>query len=200
MDIHPAQWHNISVRYIDITLLDLAILGFLKEEPRHGYELKRRLGELGLRSVSFGSLYPALRRLDRNHLIESVDGPRRKKVYQITPEGEEKFKELIEERTTESEDDRSFNLRVAFFRYVNPETRLQLLERRKAILSDRADGDMLRLRRARERIDRYTLSLVEREAHQTAADIEWIDELIATEQATIRRRKPATRWHRHPTE
>jgi DNA-binding PadR family transcriptional regulator len=177
-------------------MLDLAILGFLKEQPRHGYELKRRLTELGVRSVSFGSLYPALRRLNRGRLIESVDGPQRKKVYQITPAGEVKFKELIEDRTTESEDDRSFNLRVAFFRYVDPETRLELLERRRMILSDRANEDLLHLRRARERIDRYTLSLIERGAHQTAADIDWIDELIATEQATLRRRNPATRWGR----
>jgi DNA-binding PadR family transcriptional regulator len=190
----------ISDRYIDVSMLDLAILGFLKEEPRHGYELKRRLGDLGLRSVSFGSLYPALRRLDRSHLIESIDGRNRKKVYQITPAGEAKLKELLEDRTTESEDDRSFNLRVAFFRYLDPEVRLQILERRKMILSDRVDRDMLRLRRARERIDRYTFSLIEREAHQTAVDIDWIDELIATEQAAIRRRKPATRWHKHPTE
>jgi DNA-binding PadR family transcriptional regulator len=172
-------------------MLDLAILGFLKEQPRHGYDLRRKLSELGVRSVSFGSLYPALRRLDRNRLIETVDGVRRKKVYQITAAGEARFKELIEDRTTEDEDDRSFNLRVAFFKYLDPEIRLRLLERRKMILSDRADQDMARLRRARERIDRYTLSLIEREANHTAADIDWLDELITTEQAALRRRRPA---------
>ncbi len=49
-------------------MLELAILGLLKEQPLHGYELKKRLGEtLGfLWGVSFGSLYPALRRLERS--------------------------------------------------------------------------------------------------------------------------------------
>ena len=171
----------------------------MKEQPRHGYDLRRRLSELGLRSVSFGSLYPALRRLDRNHFVESLDGARRKKVYQITTAGEARFKELIENRTTEDVDDRSFNLRVAFFKYLDPEARLRLLERRKIILSDRADHDLARLHRARERIDRYTLSLIEREANHTAADIDWLEELIATEEATLRRRKPATGRSRRMT-
>ena len=55
-------------------MLELAILGSLKEQPLHGYELKKRLGEtLGfLWGVSFGSLYPALRRLEREGAIEIV--------------------------------------------------------------------------------------------------------------------------------
>ena len=42
-------------------MLELAILGNLKQAPVHGYELKKRLADtLGpLWGVSFGSLYPA---------------------------------------------------------------------------------------------------------------------------------------------
>ena len=55
-------------------MLELAVLGLLKEQPLHGYELKKRLGEtLGfLWGVSYGSLYPALRRLEKDGAIESV--------------------------------------------------------------------------------------------------------------------------------
>lgn len=55
-------------------MLELAILGLLKEEPLHGYELKKRLGEaLGqFWGVSYGSLYPALTRLERAGAIEEV--------------------------------------------------------------------------------------------------------------------------------
>ena len=55
-------------------MLELAILGLLKEQPLHGYELKKRLGgTLGfLWGVSYGSLYPALRRLERAGEIEIV--------------------------------------------------------------------------------------------------------------------------------
>jgi len=58
-------------------MLEIAVLGLLKEQPLHGYELKKRLGEtLGfLWGVSYGSLYPALRRLEREGAIEVVAQP-----------------------------------------------------------------------------------------------------------------------------
>ena len=47
-------------------MLELAILGLLQEQELHGYEIRRRLrDELGLfANISFGSLYPALSRLE----------------------------------------------------------------------------------------------------------------------------------------
>lgn len=56
-------------------MLELAILGVLKEQPLHGYELKKRLAEaLGpLSSVSFGSLYPALKRLQTAGALEVAE-------------------------------------------------------------------------------------------------------------------------------
>jgi DNA-binding PadR family transcriptional regulator len=57
-------------------VLELAILGLLKEQALHGYELKKRLGDtLGpFSGASFGSLYPALRRLELAGAITSADG------------------------------------------------------------------------------------------------------------------------------
>ena len=56
-------------------MLELAILGLLKTEPLHGYELKKRLADdLGMvGAVSFGSLYPALRRLEKSGAITAAD-------------------------------------------------------------------------------------------------------------------------------
>lgn len=56
-------------------LLELAILGLLKEQALHGYELKKRLGDtLGpFSGASFGSLYPALRRLEQAGAIDTAD-------------------------------------------------------------------------------------------------------------------------------
>jgi hypothetical protein len=56
-------------------VLELAILGLLKEFPQHGYELKKRLNDsLGhLWGVSYGSLYPALARLEKLGAIEAVE-------------------------------------------------------------------------------------------------------------------------------
>src|SRR6478672_1745064 len=56
-------------------MIDLAILGLLDEQDLHGYELKKQLAELvGSRSgVSFGSLYPALARLEKAGAVKAVE-------------------------------------------------------------------------------------------------------------------------------
>ncbi len=58
-----------------VSALDLAILGLLQEQELHGYEIRRRLrDELGLfSSISFGSLYPALSRLERADLLSAAE-------------------------------------------------------------------------------------------------------------------------------
>jgi DNA-binding PadR family transcriptional regulator len=56
-------------------MLELAILGLLHEQELHGYELKKRLTEtLGpFSGASFGSLYPALRRLEAAGAVKAVE-------------------------------------------------------------------------------------------------------------------------------
>lgn len=55
-------------------MIDLAILGVLAEQDMHGYEIRKRLEELlGSRlAVSFGSIYPALAKLERKELVKAV--------------------------------------------------------------------------------------------------------------------------------
>ena len=57
-------------------MLDLAILGLLEERDLHGYEIRRQLREnLGLlANVSFGSLYPALTRLEKAGAVATTEG------------------------------------------------------------------------------------------------------------------------------
>src|SRR5947207_11594361 len=53
-------------------MLDLAILGLLHESTMHGYELRKQLtAKLGAirAAISYGSLYPTLRRLQASGLI-----------------------------------------------------------------------------------------------------------------------------------
>jgi len=56
-------------------MLDLAILGLLEEQDLHGYEIRRQLREgLGLlANVSFGSLYPALARLEKSGAVVATE-------------------------------------------------------------------------------------------------------------------------------
>jgi DNA-binding PadR family transcriptional regulator len=193
-------------------MLELAILGLLKEQELHGYELKKRLGAaLGpFSSVSFGSLYPALARLDKAGAVEatvtndhsldpvpmtgSISGEtaafrakrgvrragRARKVYRITDRGQQLFDELLE-ADSQGDDDRSFHLKLAFCRYLPPEARLGLFERRRAHLVERLARARSSVRAGRERMDAYTTSLMEHGTEATERDISWLDALIETE-------------------
>ncbi|MGO8860724.1 MAG: PadR family transcriptional regulator [Acidimicrobiales bacterium] len=56
-------------------MLDLAILGLLEERDLHGYEIRRQLRDnLGLlANVSFGSIYPALSRLEKAGAVSATE-------------------------------------------------------------------------------------------------------------------------------
>jgi DNA-binding PadR family transcriptional regulator len=186
-------------------MLELAVLGLLKERPMHGYQLSRELGDSlgGLWRVSYGSLYPTLRRLESDAAIESeagdVRGARRKKVYRITPKGEQVFLELLQEtpQDTQTEDAR-FRMRLAFFRYLPPETRIRLLERRRQALQERLATIAESLRTGRS-TDDYGRALIEHNRSVTESDITWLEQLIAAERTKnaptggLKRRRAALR-------
>ena len=73
-----------------IDLLDLLMLSRLWTRPMGGYELKKEMmREFGMR-LSFGTIYPHLKNLEKSRMIRlELDPPSRKKknVYRLTPEG-----------------------------------------------------------------------------------------------------------------
>jgi len=166
-------------------MIELAILGLLKERPMHGYQLNRELSEQlgGLWRVSYGSLHPSLRRLERQGAITSEPGTgaRRKTVYAITPDGERLFLELLEETPQENQtEDARFRVRLAFFRYLPPETRVRLLERRRQALETRLDDVKAHLRDSAT-TDDYQRALLDHARVGTESDIAWLTDLIRTE-------------------
>jgi DNA-binding PadR family transcriptional regulator len=176
-------------------MLELAILGLLKESSMHGYQLKKRLSDtLGsFWQVSYGSLYPGLKRLQREEAVEMIfprdQVGRRKNVYRITEKGEALFAELLERAGQEANDD-GFQVRFAFFQYLKPETRIRLLERRRTYLEGKGSTMRQSLQHYREAIDSYTLSLMNHQLAATETDIRWLDELILAERRQVREPTP----------
>jgi DNA-binding PadR family transcriptional regulator len=171
-------------------MLELAVLGLLKERAMHGYELRKQLSaRLGFFwTVSFGSLYPTLRKMERRGLVEKMPvdtSRRRKQVYRITPDGEREFLNLLVEGSATAWEEDKFPLRLAFFRYLRPEVRIRLLERRRAYLEDKLAEGRRSLSRAKDG-DSYMLSLIRHGCEVTAHDIAWLDELLAAERSHAR--------------
>jgi len=190
-------------------MLDIAILGLLMDRDHHGYEIRTQVRDrLGVSAnISFGSIYPALNRLERQGLVEAVTaverastlstgslsgeraslralrssqglGRRSRKVYRITPQGREAFVALLADPAT-LDDSRSFSLRVALAKYLTPSLRVVLLERRRTDLVERLAEMQAGARN--EQLDTYARSVMAHAVKGVELDLEWIDNLLSTE-------------------
>ena len=193
-------------------MLDIAILGLLMDRDHHGYEIRTQLRDrLGVwANVSFGSIYPALARLERFGCVEAVVaenlrmsplstgslsgeraslrslrttpgiGRRGRKVYRITAKGREEFVTLLSDPAT-LDDSKNFSLRMALAKYLTPNLRVGLLERRRADLVARLAE--VRAGAHNEQLDSYARSVMEHGAKGVELDLAWIDNLLSTERS-----------------
>lgn len=189
-----------------MTLLDLSLLGLLAEQPLHGYELSKRLRELGdgRGAVSFGSLYPALGRLERKTFVtsdttsaqsvrspmtgslgaevarmragEPAPAPRGRRNRKVYAITDAGLAQLRVLLAEPSDDDRTFALQLAFGRHLDEAARLALLQRRLVELRDRLSSESPRLR------DRYRRALRDRDRLAAEAELVWLEHLIDEEQ------------------
>ena len=116
------------------TLLDFAILGLIQDQPLSGYRIRKQFEEtaLGNYSSSPGTIYPALKRLERLGLIEKmVINDSKKSHFQITSKGvlilRGWFVKPIEQKDVEKNIDELL-LRFAFMEtLVNKEQKMAFL-------------------------------------------------------------------------
>lgn len=73
---------------ISAALLDSMVLAIVHKEDTYGYEITRNLREVA--DVSESTLYPVLRRLQKNMLLETYDREymgRNRRYYRVTAKG-----------------------------------------------------------------------------------------------------------------
>ena len=171
-------------------MLELAVLGLLLESPMHGYELRKRLtGLLGaFRAFSYGSLYPALRRMQADGLIVEDAAPvgavkvrRARRVYQLTEAGQKRFAELVADTGPQNYTDDGFGVHLAFFNRTPAEAWMRILEGRRRQVEERREGLRDAIARATNSLDRYTSQLHQLGLESSEREVKWLNDLIAAE-------------------
>ena len=171
--------------------IELAVLGLLHEGPMHGYELRKRLNlMLGWgRVLSYGSLYPTLKKMLRNHLIEEAAATvtpvtrRPRIVYQVTDAGHREFERLMSEVGPTAWEDDNFDIRFAFFGRTDMEIRLRVLEGRRTRLQERLDRVQGQLAMTQKEVDRYAAELQRHGVESVEREVRWLSELIQAERS-----------------
>jgi len=83
---------------VGAALLDACVLAILSREDAYGYVLTQNVKEI--LNVSESTLYPVLRRLQKENYLIAYDMPfdgRNRRYYQITDSGKEKLNEYSEQ-------------------------------------------------------------------------------------------------------
>jgi DNA-binding PadR family transcriptional regulator len=141
--------------------LKYGVMGLLKEEPLHGYEVKNRFEAMlgGTWEVNIGQIYTTLQRLERDGLVRPVGerGDRGKLLYELSPEGQKALDQWL----------------------ANGGLQPMLARQKRAYLQRLRDLNRLEERARRD--GRTDLARLVRGALlHTEADIKWIDELSET--------------------
>jgi DNA-binding PadR family transcriptional regulator len=185
--------------------LELAVLGLLHESPMHGYELRKQLNiVLGWgRVLSYGSLYPALKRmLKAGWIAEQAPAStgttgsgagvsrRQRIVYELTDAGDARFNELMGQAGPSAWEDDSFDVRFAFFSRTDMEIRLRILEGRRTRLEERLARVQSQLARTQKEMDRYATELQRHGVESVEREVRWLSDLIAAERTAGQKKSP----------
>ena len=169
------------------SLWDLAVLAMLHEGPMHPYEMQRLLRERHkdeLLVLKRGSLYHAINRLLRAHIIDAVDIGRNgrrpeRTTYQITDQGEQALTAWLSEMVAVPQRETSvFMAAMSFLVYLDPGNAISLLEERARSLANEVLGLNTTIDALVKRVARINLIETEYMLVMRRAEIEWIRGLI----------------------
>jgi DNA-binding PadR family transcriptional regulator len=116
----------------------VVILGLLALRPRSGYEIKQAVDRSTryFWSASYGQIYPELRRLAKDGLVEGEDAPtgaRRRTVYRITAAGRNEFQAWLADPRFGLELRDEGLLKLFFADLLSPEQALALVQARREV-------------------------------------------------------------------
>lgn len=163
--------------------IELPILGFLKEEPMHGYELMQRLYVvLGFAwQPSYGALYPMLRKLEVRGLVTHTNmqkghGPP-KRVYSLTDNGMLRFRDLMLSKRTSN----GLPLQIIFLDHLETSERKGILLR----ICEQREKELERLEKRGEQakfMSKYQQSVVNYGLKSLRQELDWMKGLALDEE------------------
>ncbi|MHB1652962.1 MAG: PadR family transcriptional regulator [Desulfitobacteriaceae bacterium] len=162
-----------------------AILGILKDAPRHGYEMKNIFDEQvgNFWNLNFGQIYTTLDRLEKEGFVSCTEEEQEsrpdKKVYFISPTGVQELARWLQEPITKPRPLRDeLFIKLLFMSRENPEPVFRLIEQQTSIYMEQ----MRELTNAKYRLTKdgikrenmMTDLLMDAALFHAEADVRWL--------------------------
>ena len=165
--------------------LKYALLGLLSESPKYGYEIKQKFeGALGnVWSVSYGQLYPTLRRLSELEWVTKKTAPGKKaaekNIYSLTPTGKKKLNDwLLQPLRNSYRVKDEFTLKFLFFNKLPPEKVLNYLKKQQKKTIMQKEDFQRTLVSLRDEIDFFLQAIIRKGVIHLEAETQWLQEVI----------------------
>jgi len=166
---------------------ELILLGLLKENPRHGYEIKLKIKEILnlFAGVELKSIYYPLRILEKKGLVQKHSGKfgRRPQhyVYKLTPKGEARFGELLNKSFLDFKRPQfSLDLSLYFLKFIKPAVAERRLRGRIFILHKVAKDLRGLLKNQKQEIPASSLRILEHNLKMLEAETGFLEGLLKT--------------------
>lgn len=165
--------------------LKYALLGLLAESPKYGYEIKQNFeSTLGnVWSVSYGQLYPTLRRLSELGWVTKKTAPGKKaaekNIYFITDTGKKVLDEwLLKPLRFSYKVKDEFTLKFLFFKKLPKDKVLEYLKMQQKKTLLQRESFQRTLVSIRDEIDYYLQAIIRKGVIHLEAENQWLEEVI----------------------
>ena len=178
-----------------------AILGFLLDQPMHGYALKRALSPAlpPDRRINDGVLYPLLKRMEADGLVsgrvERREGAPDRRVFHPTEAGRRAFRDWLESPVGEEDEveydfmlGHPFLTKCLFFRDLRPaEVALKLADQLEAGEAKLADFHRIRKGMVERNVDPYRIAVLDLGLAQQREKVRWLKRMVAELEGSAQR-------------
>lgn len=155
-----------------------AILGFLHQKPRHGYEIKTEFEQMVHKQwpLNTGQIYTTIDRLVRDLLVEPVDGDDQdRKPYKITAKGTEELLDWLLQPVERSLFKDEFYFKLLCAKQIGFEQMHLMIDGQKRLLL-KSVLQMTRLKNGMDIAnDAAMLLLLEGSLLHLEADLKWLE-------------------------
>jgi len=167
--------------------LKYAILGLLDQEPHYGYEIKQKFEQMmgDLWPVSYGQLYPTLRKLAEDDLVtmKTVQGKKavEKNVYSITELGSRFFKDWLTDKRKKIQISikDEFTLSLFFLDQIDPIDAEDILRAKLDELREKHQHYSEEYQRYTDKTPQYKRALTRKMLLHLEAEQRWLEELLS---------------------
>lgn len=163
---------------------ELILLGILKEGPKHGYEIKKRIKEIieNLALPPISSIYYPLQILEKQKLVvkkKGREGKRPKKyTYSLTDKGKARFLELLEQSLLViKKPNFDLNISLFFLSHVDTQVAIRRLSARKRFLEKIKDG-VSKIQLSQAETSGHIKRILEHNSALVQAEIDFVSRMI----------------------